>query len=82
MLSLLALGAQRSLLNRGAGQITLAEWHASSSRVSELATLEIGLFVLTGGFSERELRDAGAVAVFDSLVSLRERLDDTPLVRA
>jgi HAD superfamily hydrolase (TIGR01509 family) len=35
--------------------------------------------VLTGGFSEAELRDAGAVAVFESIEDLRESLDDTPL---
>jgi HAD superfamily hydrolase (TIGR01509 family) len=35
--------------------------------------------VLTGGFSEAELREAGAVAVFESLVELRRRLDETPL---
>jgi HAD superfamily hydrolase (TIGR01549 family) len=35
--------------------------------------------VITGGWSEQELRDAGAVAVFDSLVALREGLDATPL---
>ena len=30
-------------------------------------------------FSEEELREAGAVAVFESLDDLRERLDETPL---
>jgi HAD superfamily hydrolase (TIGR01509 family) len=35
--------------------------------------------VLTGGFSEQELRDAGAVQVFDSIESLRSSLDGTPL---
>jgi HAD superfamily hydrolase (TIGR01549 family) len=35
--------------------------------------------VLTGGFSEAELRDAGAVVVFESIEELRESLDDTPL---
>jgi HAD superfamily hydrolase (TIGR01509 family) len=35
--------------------------------------------VLTGGFSEQELRDAGALAVFGSLDELRESLDETPL---
>ena len=35
--------------------------------------------VLTGGFSEDELRDAGAVAVFESLGDLLEHLDETPL---
>jgi HAD superfamily hydrolase (TIGR01549 family) len=35
--------------------------------------------VTTGGWSEQELRDAGACCVFESLVALRERLDETPL---
>jgi HAD superfamily hydrolase (TIGR01549 family) len=35
--------------------------------------------VLTGGFSDQELRDAGAVAVFHSIEELRRRLSDTPL---
>ena len=35
--------------------------------------------VLTGGFSEHELREAGAVAVFESLGDLLEHLDETPL---
>jgi HAD superfamily hydrolase (TIGR01509 family) len=33
----------------------------------------------SGGFSEMELRDAGALMVFENVVELRERLDDTPL---
>jgi HAD superfamily hydrolase (TIGR01509 family) len=35
--------------------------------------------VLTGGFSAEELGRAGAADVFESLVELRERLDETPL---
>ena len=35
--------------------------------------------LLTGGFSEEELRDAGAVAVYDSIADLRADLDGTPL---
>jgi HAD superfamily hydrolase (TIGR01549 family) len=35
--------------------------------------------VLTGGFSEQELKDAGAVAVFGSIEELRGSLDSTPL---
>jgi HAD superfamily hydrolase (TIGR01549 family) len=35
--------------------------------------------ILTGGFSDQELRDAGAVAVFESIGELCERLDETPL---
>jgi phosphoglycolate phosphatase-like HAD superfamily hydrolase len=35
--------------------------------------------ILTGGFSAAELRDAGAVGVFESIGELCERLDETPL---
>jgi HAD superfamily hydrolase (TIGR01549 family) len=38
--------------------------------------------VITGGWSEQELRGYGAASVFDSLVGRRERLDETPLGRA
>jgi HAD superfamily hydrolase (TIGR01549 family) len=38
--------------------------------------------VLTGGFSEQELRDAGAAHVFRSIDELRESLGSTPLARA
>jgi len=37
------------------------------------------LAVMTGGFSEAELRDAGAQDVFESVAELRRRLDETPL---
>jgi HAD superfamily hydrolase (TIGR01509 family) len=35
--------------------------------------------VVTGGFSEQELTEAGAVAVFESVAELGERLDETRL---
>jgi phosphoglycolate phosphatase-like HAD superfamily hydrolase len=35
--------------------------------------------VLTGGFPDDEVRESGAVAVFESIVELRERIGDTPL---
>jgi HAD superfamily hydrolase (TIGR01509 family) len=35
--------------------------------------------VLTGGFSDQELRDAGAIAVYHSIEELRRSLSDTPL---
>jgi HAD superfamily hydrolase (TIGR01509 family) len=38
--------------------------------------------VLTGGFSERELRDAGAACVFEHLDDLRASLDRSPLAHA
>jgi HAD superfamily hydrolase (TIGR01549 family) len=37
--------------------------------------------VLTGGFSEQELREAGAVVVYESIEELRGSLDETPLAR-
>jgi HAD superfamily hydrolase (TIGR01509 family) len=50
-------------------------WDIESARRAGIETV----CVITGGFAEQELRDAGAVAVFESLVDLRERLDETPL---
>jgi HAD superfamily hydrolase (TIGR01549 family) len=35
--------------------------------------------VLTGGFADQELTEAGAACVFHSMPDLRERLDETPL---
>ncbi len=35
--------------------------------------------VMTGGFGRDELEEAGAIAVFDSLQELRQRIGDTPL---
>ena len=40
------------------------------------------LAVLTGGFSEQELLDAGAIRVFRAIDELREALDSTPLASA
>jgi len=37
--------------------------------------------LLTGGFSEQELREAGAAAVFASLEELLEHLDQTPFAK-
>jgi len=34
---------------------------------------------MTGGFSEAELRNAGALAVFETLEDLRAGLPETPL---
>jgi HAD superfamily hydrolase (TIGR01509 family) len=50
-------------------------WDCEAARRAGVET--VGL--LTGGFSREELAEAGAVAVFESLVELRERLDETPL---
>jgi phosphoglycolate phosphatase-like HAD superfamily hydrolase len=50
-------------------------WDVESAGRSSLPCVAL----LTGGYSERELRDAGAVAVFASLSELRARLDETPI---
>jgi HAD superfamily hydrolase (TIGR01549 family) len=50
-------------------------WDVEAAARADLKTIA----VLTGGFSEAELREAGAVDVFESLVELRESLDATPL---
>jgi HAD superfamily hydrolase (TIGR01549 family) len=50
-------------------------WDCEAAERAGLPTIA----VLTGGFSEAELREAGAVAVFESAADLRDRLDETPL---
>ena len=50
-------------------------WDVEAAQRAEVKTIG----VLTGGFAEAELREAGAVAVFESLLDLCEQLDSTPL---
>jgi HAD superfamily hydrolase (TIGR01509 family) len=50
-------------------------WDVEAAKRAGIETIA----VLTGGYSEAELRDAGAVCVFESIHELRERLDETPL---
>jgi HAD superfamily hydrolase (TIGR01549 family) len=50
-------------------------WDCEAAKRAGIETIA----VLTGGFSEQELREAGAVAVFDSIVALREGVGTTPL---
>jgi HAD superfamily hydrolase (TIGR01509 family) len=49
-------------------------WDCEAAQRAGIASIA----VLTGGFSEQELRDAGASAVFDSIDALRTHLDETP----
>ncbi|MFL5927866.1 MAG: HAD family hydrolase [Gaiellaceae bacterium] len=68
-----------ALEKAGAGEAVMvgdSRWDIEAAANADLATV----CVITGGWSEQELRDHGAVAVFDSLVELRKRLDETPLV--
>ena len=50
-------------------------WDVKAAGSAGVATLA----VVTGGFSEAELREAGAAAVYESVAELRDRLDETPL---
>jgi HAD superfamily hydrolase (TIGR01549 family) len=49
-------------------------WDAEAAKRAGLETIG----VLTGGFSDQELRDAGCSVVFESIEELRKRLDETP----
>ena len=51
-------------------------WDIEAARKAGLETVT----VITGGFSEQELRDAGAAEVFASLAELRRHLDEPPFV--
>lgn len=62
-------GADRAVL------IGDSTWDVEAAKNAEVETIAL----LTGGFSEQELLDAAAVAVFDSIAALRKKLDDTPL---
>jgi HAD superfamily hydrolase (TIGR01509 family) len=49
-------------------------WDCAAAKAAKVETV----CVRTGGFGADELQEAGAVGVFDSIVELRERLDETP----
>ena len=51
-------------------------WDVEAARKAGLETLAV---VTGGAYSENELLEAGAVAVFESVEELRRRLDETPL---
>ncbi len=50
-------------------------WDCEAARRAGIPSVAL----LTGGFAESELREAGAVAVFESIGELLDRLEDTPL---
>ncbi len=50
-------------------------WDVEAARRAGVETIA----VITGGFADSELRDAGAVQVFESVAELVERLDETAL---
>jgi phosphoglycolate phosphatase-like HAD superfamily hydrolase len=52
-----------------------APWDIEAARKAGIETV----CVITGGYSEQELRDAGAAAVFESVDELRRNLEKSPL---
>jgi len=66
-----------SLQKAGGGRSTMlgdSTWDCLSAKRAGVEAVAL----LTGGYSEAELCDAGAQTVFESLGHLIERLDDTP----
>ena len=62
----------------GAGDAVMAgdsTWDCEAAKRAGIATIG----VLTGGFSDQELLDAGAACVFERIEDLRRDLDKTPL---
>jgi HAD superfamily hydrolase (TIGR01549 family) len=49
-------------------------WDIEAARKAGIETV----CVITGGFSEQELREAGAAAVYESVADLRRKLDSPP----
>ena len=68
---------QAAVEKAGGGDAVLVgdtPWDIEAARKASVPTI----CVITGGWSERELRDAGAVDVFESVDELRGRLDESP----
>jgi HAD superfamily hydrolase (TIGR01549 family) len=69
---------QAAIDKAGGGEAVMvgdSTWDCEAAKRAGVETVA----VLTGGFSEAELRDAGAVAVYHSIDDLRESLGETPL---
>jgi HAD superfamily hydrolase (TIGR01509 family) len=71
---------QVALEKAGGGEAVMvgdSTWDCEASKRAGLETIA----VLTGGFSQEELLEAGAVTVYGSIDELRQSLDQTPLGR-
>jgi phosphoglycolate phosphatase-like HAD superfamily hydrolase len=69
---------QSALDKAGEGEAVMigdTPWDVKAAQQAGVPTVA----VLTGGFSADELRDAGAVAVFENMEELRAGLASTPL---
>jgi HAD superfamily hydrolase (TIGR01549 family) len=71
----LVLAALEHAGDSGAVMVGDSVWDCEAAKRAGIETLA----VLTGGFSEDELKEAGALDVFASIAELRERLRATPL---
>jgi len=69
------VAAALELVGGGPGvMIGDSTWDVAAAKRLEVPSI----CVRTGGFGADELREAGAEAVYDSIVELRGCLDDTP----
>ena len=71
---------QAALEKAGGGDAVMvgdSTWDCEAAKRAGIETVA----VLTGGFSEAELEEAGAVAVYQSIDELRESIDQTSLAR-
>jgi HAD superfamily hydrolase (TIGR01549 family) len=69
---------QAAVEKAGGGEAVMvgdSTWDCEAAKRAGLDTIA----VLTGGFSEAELREAGAIVVFQSIEDLRSSLEETPL---
>jgi HAD superfamily hydrolase (TIGR01509 family) len=71
----LVVAALEKLGTKDAVMVGDTPWDVEAAKKAGIETV----CVLTGGFSRGELEEAGAVAVFESIVELRQRIGDTPL---
>jgi HAD superfamily hydrolase (TIGR01509 family) len=72
---------QAAIDKAGGGEAVMvgdSTWDCEAAKRAGIETVA----VLTGGFSEAELREAGAVVVFQSIDELRASLGETPLAQS
>jgi HAD superfamily hydrolase (TIGR01509 family) len=77
---LVAAAIEKAGAGNGRGEAAMvgdSTWDCEAAKRAGIDTVAL----LTGGFSEMELREAGATAVFESLEELIDQLDRTPLAR-
>jgi HAD superfamily hydrolase (TIGR01509 family) len=70
----LVLAAMSKVEGKKAVMVGDSTWDCEAAKRAGIQAIA----VLTGGFSEAELREAGAAQVFRSIDDLRMRLDETP----